>query len=81
MGGEHPVRELVVAHELPDIFVRIELGAFRGERDDRDIPGDVESAGGMPSRLIHEHHGVGAGSDSKRDFRQVEVHRLGVAAG
>ena len=24
---------------------------------------------------------MGAGSDSKRDFRQVEVHRLGVAAG
>ena len=79
IGREHAVREPVVAHELPDILLRVQLGAARRQGDDGDVPGHVELVGGMPAGLIHEQHGVGAGGDRKRDLGEVEVHRLGVA--
>src|SRR5262249_19068902 len=37
VGFEDSVREPVVAHELPDIFDRIELGAFWRQRNDGDV--------------------------------------------
>ena len=41
----------------------------------RELPGDV------PAGLIEQQHGVCAGRDGPGDLRQVQVHRLGVAAG
>src|SRR3954453_1506534 len=35
----------------------------------------------MPSRLIEQDHGVGAGRDRLRDLGQVQAHALGRAAG
>ena len=35
----------------------------------------------MPTGLIDEQRGVGAGRDLRGDFGQMQVHRLGVAAG
>ena len=32
VGFENAVRQPVVAHELPDVFDRVELGAFRRQR-------------------------------------------------
>ena len=40
VGFEDAVREPVVAHILPDIFDRIELRAFRRQRDNGDIGGN-----------------------------------------
>ena len=79
VGFEDAVRQPVVAHELPDVFLRIEFGAFRRDGDDGDIVGYLEYWGQVPTRLIHEQHGVGARSDVPRDFNQVQVHRVGIA--
>src|SRR3712207_6095915 len=36
-GREDPVREPVVAHELPDVLHHVELGALRRQRDRCDV--------------------------------------------
>jgi hypothetical protein len=79
VGAEHSVREPVVAHELPHILLRIELRAFRWDRDDRDVGGHLELRRQVPTGLIHEQHGVSARRDVERDLCQVQVHGVGIA--
>ena len=43
VGFEDAVGEPVVAHELPDVFDRVELGAFRRQGDDGDVGGHNEA--------------------------------------
>jgi len=78
-GFEDPVREPIFAHELPDVFLGIQFGTLSGQRDERDVGGDVQPAGEMPSGLIDEDRGVCAWRDLRGDLGQVKVHRLGVA--
>src|SRR3546814_4729200 len=35
VGGEDPVGEPVIAHELPDVLDRVQLGTFGRQSDDR----------------------------------------------
>lgn len=81
VGCEDAVREPVIAHELPDVLDRIEFGAFGGQRDDTDIGWHVELAGGVPTRLIHQHDGVGARRDSERYLGKMQRHGFGIAEG
>ena len=76
---EDPVREPIVAHELPDIFLRIQFRAFGWQRDQRDVRRDVQAAREMPPGLIDENDGVCARRDLGGDFGQVEAHRFAVA--
>ena len=72
VGFEDAVRQPVVAHGLPDILNRpfdfaqesVELGAFRGQRQQGDVGWDDERTGAMPPRLIEEQDGVSARRDS-----------------
>jgi hypothetical protein len=48
VAKEDAVGQPVVAHELPDVFLRVQLGTFGREEYERDVAGDVELAGGMP---------------------------------
>jgi hypothetical protein len=41
IGFEDAVREPIVAHELPDVFHRVKLGAFRRQGDDGDVGRDA----------------------------------------
>ena len=43
VGFEDAVREPVVAHVLPNIFNRIELGAFRRQGENGDVGGNEQS--------------------------------------
>jgi len=79
--SEHAVREPVVAHELPDVFLRVEFGTLGGQRQDGDVVRHDEMAGEMPGGLIDKHGCVPPGRDLCRDFCQVEGHCLGVAGG
>ena len=80
-GFEDPVRQPIVAHELPDVLLRVQFRAFCRQLDQRDIGRDVEAAREMPAGLIDEKRRVRAGRDLRGDFGQVEVHRFGVAPG
>src|SRR5213076_2978506 len=48
-GFENAVREPVLAHELPDVFLRVELRRTRRQRQERDILRHLESFRAMPS--------------------------------
>ena len=60
VGSEDAVGEPVVAHELPDVLYRVQLGTFRRQRDDANVVGYDELSGHMPPGLIHQHDGVSA---------------------
>src|SRR5262245_27108160 len=79
VGFEDAVREPVVAHKLPDVFDRIELGAFWRQRNDGDICGHDEAGRQVPASLIDQEDGMGSGRDRFSDLCKVRVHRLAVA--
>jgi hypothetical protein len=51
VGFEDPVREPIVPHELPDIFLRVEFRALGRQGDQRDVARDVQAARQMPASL------------------------------
>jgi len=79
IGFEYAVREPVVAHELPDVFDRIEFGAFRWQRNDGDVGRHDEAGRQVPPSLIDEENGVGSGRDRFSDLREMQVHCFAVA--
>ena len=81
IGLENAVGEPVVAHELPDVFHRIELGAFRRQGDDGDVGRYDETLRHVPACLIEQEHGVGARRDHLGDLGEMQVHRLHIAGG
>ena len=81
VGFEDAVGEPVVAHELPDIFDRVELWGFRRQGDDGDVGRHDEARRHVPACLINQEHGVGAERDGLGDLCEMQVHRLGIAGG
>ena len=81
MSVENPVGQPVVAHELPDVLHGVQLGRPWRQEQKRDVGRDRELARGMPSGLVCEEDGVGACADLGRDFVEMPLHGLGVAAG
>jgi hypothetical protein len=79
-GLEDAVREPIVAHELPDIFLRVQFRAFGRQWNQRDVGRDDQAAGEMPSGLIDQKRRMGVWGDLCGDLGQVEVHRLSVAS-
>jgi hypothetical protein len=78
-GFEDAVGEPVVAHELPDVFDRVELETFRRQSDDCDVGWLDEVRRHVPTSLIDNKHAVGSWCDHLHDFRKVAVHSLGIA--
>jgi hypothetical protein len=79
--GEDAVGQPVVAHELPDVFLRVELGAFGGKRDDGDVAGNDQIGRQMPSGLVEQKCGMSPWLDLGGNGFQMKVHRLRVAPG
>ena len=52
IGGEDAVGEEIVAHELPKVFDRVQLGRFWRQRQEGDVLRDLEALGHVPSGLI-----------------------------
>src|SRR3954470_19048088 len=78
-GFEDAVGQPVGPHELPDVFLRIELRRARRQRQERDVAWRLEAFGAMPSGLIENENGVGAGSDFRCDLVEMKLYRLGIA--
>jgi hypothetical protein len=81
VGSEDAIGEPVFAHELPDIFDRIEFGRFRRQRHQRDVFRDVELIGEMPTGLIEQQDGMGAWCHGSGDLIKMQRHGGDVAAG
>ena len=78
---EDTVGEPVFAHELPDVFDRIEFGRAGRERHEGDVGGDFEGQGGMPSGPVEHDDGMGAGFDGAADLGKMGVQRVRVGVG
>ena len=81
VGFEDAVRQPIVAHELPDVFDRIELGAFGRQRQQGDVGRNDQARRDMPACLVKDQHGMGAGRHGGGYLGKVERHPFGVAAG
>jgi len=71
VGLEDPIGQPVIAHELPDILDRVELGTFRRKGQDGDVGRDGQVVGEMPPRLIHQEHSMGARRYGGGDFFEM----------
>jgi len=80
VGCEDAVRQPVVAHELPDVLDRVQLGASGWKRQQRDVGWDDQVIRTVPSGLIEQDNGMGAGCDVAGDLFEVHSHRLAIAA-
>ena len=78
--GEDPVRQPVVAQELPDVFHGIQLGCLSWERHEGDVVGDNQPLRLVPSGLVEQDDRVSAGRDGLRDLGQVQGHGVCRAA-
>ena len=76
-GFENSVRQPVLSHELPDIFLAVELGRAWRELQERDVARNLEGLGAMPAGL--EENSVSARSDFGCDLIEVKLHSFGVA--
>ncbi len=81
VAAENAIGEPVFAHELPDVFLRVELGAFRRKGNDGDGVRDDQIRRKMPSGLVDEKCGMTTRLDLGGDGCQVEVHCFRVAPG
>src|SRR3954453_16742113 len=59
--------------------MRIELRRARRQRQERDVAWRLEAFGVMPSGLIENENGVGAGSYFRCDLVEMKLHRFGIA--
>ena len=71
VGFEDPVRQPVVAHELPDILHRVQLGRSWRQRQDGDVVGDRQLGRQVPTGLIDDQHRMGTGIDGGTDLDEV----------
>ena len=76
---EDAVGEPVIAHELPDVLDRVQLGTFGGQRDDADIGRHIQFARHVPTGLIHQHDRVSARGHGERYLGEMQRHGLGIA--
>src|SRR4051794_16276147 len=79
VAAEDAVRQPVVPQELPDVLDRVQLGAFRWQRDEGDVGRYLELVRRVPSGLVEQEDGMRARRHGGRDLGEVEAHRLSVA--
>ena len=78
-GFENSVRQPVLPHELPDIFLAVEFGCAWRELQERDVVWNLEGLGAMPPGLIEENNSVSARSDFGCDLIKVKLHSFSIA--
>ena len=78
-GFEDSVRQPILAHELPDVFLAIELRCARRQRQERYVAGNLEVLGAVPAGLVEDQDRVGAGGYPCGDLIEMKLHGFGVA--
>ena len=76
VGSEDAVGEPIVAEELPDVFDRVELGAFRRQRNDGDVCRHDKTGRQVPTGLIDQEDGVVVGRIMKAAAKPADASWL-----
>ena len=76
---KHTVGEPIVPDELPDVFLWVQLGAFRWQRNDGDVVRHDELAREVPSGLIGQQQRMTSWGHVGGDRREMQV-RAGLRA-
>ena len=79
VGLEHAIGEPVIAHELPDVFNRVEFRRARRQWQDGNVARHDQILRQMPASLIHNEDSMRIVGNMAVDFGQVLVHGIGVA--
>ena len=80
-GAKDAVRQAIVAPMQPQPLDRIEFGRVGRQEHQAEIFGHHQIAGGMPTRLVHQHDAMRPGSHGLREFNEEQVHRRSVEPG
>ena len=67
--------------ELKQVLDRIQLRRIGRQEEQRDVVGQIEVMGDMPSGLIEDDDGMGAWRDLGADFGEMQGHGIGVGLG
>lgn len=78
---KHPVREPVVAHELPDVLGRVQFRRAGRQLHEGDVVRNVEFRRAVPVGLVEKDDDVGALIDLRTDQRQMLANGVGVRPG
>jgi len=73
VGFGDPVRQPVVAHELPQILDRVQLRAAGWQRQQRDVGRDDQIVRTVPPGLIEQGNGMSTGRDMEGDLSEVHA--------
>src|ERR1700748_1276246 len=76
---KHTVGNPIVPDELPDVFLWVQLGAFRWQRNDGDVVRHDELAREVPSGLIGQQQCMTSWGHVGGDRREMQVHHRGIA--
>ena len=63
---------------LPDVFLRVQLGAIGGQAEKADVLRGFEGFGGVPARSVNDDDGMRAIGHLTADLDKVGVHGMGV---
>ena len=77
---EDAVREPVVAHELPDVFLRVQFRALGRQRHDNDVGRHIETFRHVPASLIDQQRGDSARRNFGSDLGEMQIHRFDITA-
>ena len=71
VGVVDPGIEKVMSEELKEVLDRVQFWGIGRQEEQRDVVGEVEIMGGMPSGLVEDNDGMDAVGDLGADFLKM----------
>ena len=75
---EHEVRKVGLAQELPNILRWVQPWRLGLQEQDREVFRDLQCAGFVLTRAVHDEDAVGFGGDGQADLLKMFLHDLGL---
>ena len=71
VGVVDPGIEKVMSEKLKEVLDGVQFRGIGRQEEQRDVVGQIEIMGGMPSGLVEDNDGMGAVGDLRADFREM----------
>ena len=60
-----------MSEKLEEVLDGVQFWRIGWQEEQRDVVGEIEIVGGMPSGLVEDNDGMGAVGDLRADFREM----------